>query len=63
MTPLPQIELERLTKREREIFTELIAMDVQDDDRDLNDVHRTLIKWYRLDMRHNEIEKQMAEAS
>jgi FixJ family two-component response regulator len=53
-------ELQRLTTREREIFEALIGMGVKEDDPDLNQVHKTLLKWYKLDMRQREIERELA---
>ncbi|GAX80778.1 hypothetical protein CEUSTIGMA_g8214.t1 [Chlamydomonas eustigma] len=52
-------ELQRLTNREREIFEALIKMGVKDDDPDLNPVHKTLLKWYKLDTRQREIEREL----
>lgn len=54
-----QVDLRRLNAREREIFETLIKMGVTDEDADLNDVHKALIKWYRLDVRQREIEVEL----
>eukprot|EP00798_Chlamydomonas_sp_ICE-L_P031470 gene31470-6658_t len=35
------------------IFTELVKLGVRDDDPELNDVHRALLKWYRADLRQH----------
>mmetsp|Transcript_37541 Transcript_37541/g.83586 ORF Transcript_37541/g.83586 Transcript_37541/m.83586 type:complete len:288 (+) Transcript_37541:235-1098(+) len=58
-----QAELERLNKRERDIFMQLLQLGVKEDDPDLNDVHKALLKWYRLDARQREIEGELIRIS
>ena len=52
-------QLDELNKREREIFEELLRMGVKEDDPDLNEVHKALLQWYRLDLEQQEIELQL----
>lgn len=49
------IRLSEINEREREIFTSLLSMGVKEDDQGLNDVHRALLKWYKADIRQQEI--------
>ena len=55
--------LEQINIKERGIFTSLIAMGVKEDDPDLNDVHRALLKWYRADIRQQEIIQLLARTA
>ena len=50
-------------QRERIIFSSLIAMGAKEDDPDLNDVHRALLKWYRADARQQEIIQLLARTA
>ena len=52
-------QLDELNRREREIFEELVRMGVKDDDPDLNEVHKALLQWYRLDLEQQDIELQL----
>lgn len=54
-----QLELDRLNVREREIFETLVALGVQDDDPELNNVQRTLLQWYRMDLQQRDLERQL----
>ena len=52
-------ELKQLNIREREIFEALVKGGVKDDDPDLNPVHRSLLEWYRLDLKQQDIEREL----
>ncbi|KAF5838663.1 hypothetical protein DUNSADRAFT_2427 [Dunaliella salina] len=51
--------LNELNLREREIFTELINLGVDENSSDLSEVHRALLQWYKLDNREVAIEQEI----
>ncbi|KAL6749913.1 hypothetical protein V8C86DRAFT_2829193 [Haematococcus lacustris] len=60
----PEMEsyMAELNTREREIFTELIRLGTSEMDPDLNECHRALLQWYKLDARQAAIEQQLVNA-
>lgn len=57
-----QQEWDRLTVREREIFQALLSLGVTESDPDLNEVHRALLQWYRLEQRGHQILHEVSQA-
>ena len=55
-------ELKALNAREREIFEALVKGGVKDNDPDLNPVHKALLEWYRLDLKQQDIERDLGHA-